>query len=107
MIPALRPLARAALRLGNHLSSMRAPTRAEMANIRRVMGEQVLDCELSAARRVRAHLRSADTIVQLWLLRAEIYQAVANEFGQPEAMRRVEHLAPLFDGLLPARLRTA
>ena len=105
MMQTLRPLAQAALNVGRRFTGPRPATLADMAHIRRVMGEQVLDCELRVARRVRAHLDGASSVMQLWLLRAEIYQAVADEFGQPEAMRRVERLAPLFDGLLPARQR--
>lgn len=105
MIEALRPFAQAALKVGRRLSGPRTATLADMAHIRRVMGEQVLDCELRVARRVRAHLEGTSSVMQLWLLRAEIYQAVADEFGQPEAMRRIERLAPLFDGLLPAKQR--
>ena len=105
MIQSLKPLAQAALNVGRFVTGPRTATTADMARIRRAMGEQVLDCELRVARRVRAHLDGASSVMQLWLLRAEIYQAVADEFGQPEAMRRVERLAPLFDGLLPARQR--
>lgn len=107
MIRALKPLVRAAAKVGGRLTGPRPASLAELAHIRRVMGAQVLDCELRAARRVRDHLARAGTPMQLWLLRAEIYQAVADEFGQPEAQRRVERLAPLFDGLLPARQRAA
>lgn len=107
MIRAFKPLVRVAAQVSNRLSGPRSASLTELARIRRVMGEQVLDCDLRAARRVRAHLETAATPMQLWLLRAEIYQAVADEFGQPEAMRRVERLAPLFDGLLPARQRAA
>ena len=46
--------------------------------------------------------------MQLWLLRSEIYQAVSDQFGQQEAMRRVKLLTPEFEGLLPERqLRSA
>ena len=41
--------------------------------------------------------------MQLWLLRSEIYQAVSDQYGQQEAMRRVKRLTPEFEGLLPER----
>ena len=71
--------------------------------LRRALGEQVLDCELRVARRVRAHLDGASSVMQLWLLRSEIYQAVSDQFGQRAAMRRVKLLTPEFEGLLPER----
>ena len=48
-------------------------------------------------------LDAASTVMQLWLLRSEIYQAVSDQFGQQEAMRRVKLLTPEFEGLLPER----
>ncbi|QTD44633.1 hypothetical protein [Ottowia testudinis] len=103
MIQALRPLAQAALNVGRRMAGPRTATLADLARIRRAMGEQVLDCELKVARRVRTQLDSAATVLQLWLLRSEIYQAVSDQFGQHEAMRRVKRLKPLFEGLLPER----
>ena len=72
MMQTLRPLAQAALNVGRRFTGPRPATLADMAHIRRVMGEQVLDCELRVARRVRAHLDGASSVMQLWLLRAEI-----------------------------------
>ena len=63
----------------------------------------MLDCELRVGRRVRTQLDAASTVMQLWLLRSEIYQAVSDQFGQQEAMRRVKLLTPEFEGLLPER----
>ena len=103
MMFAFKPLARVAVQLGDRLKRPRKATAAELEQIRRRMGEQVLDCELKTARGVRSQLEGARTAMQLWLLRSEIYQAVADQFGQPEAQRRVDRLAPLFAGLLPVR----
>ena len=58
----------------------------------------------SAGLKVRPpQLDAASTVMQLWLLRSEIYQAVSDQFGQQEAMRRVKLLTPEFEGLLPER----
>ena len=58
----------------------------------------------SAGSEVRpSQLDAASTVMQLWLLRSEIYQAVSDQFGQQEAMRRVKLLTPEFEGLLPER----
>lgn len=103
MIQSLKPLAQAALNVGRFVTGPRTATTADMARIRRAMGEQVLDCELRVGRRVRTQLDAASTVMQLWLLRSEIYQAVSDQFGQHEAMRRVKLLTPEFEGLLPER----
>ena len=102
MIQSLKPLAQAALNVGRFVTGPRTATTADMAR-RRAMGEQVLDCELRVGRRVRTQLDAASTVMQLWLLRSEIYQAVSDQFGQQEAMRRVKLLTPEFEGLLPER----
>ena len=108
MIQSLRPLAEAALNVGRRMTGPRPASLIDLARIRKAMGEQVLDCELKAARRVRSQLDTAGSVMQLWLLRSEIYQAVSDQFGQHEASRRVKRLTPLFDGLLPERqLRSA
>ena len=58
----------------------------------------------SAGSEVRPpQLDAASTVMQLWLLRSAIYQAVSDQFGQQEAMRRVKLLTPEFEGLLPER----
>ena len=103
MMFAFKPLARVAVQLSERLKRPRKATAAELNQIRRRMGEQVLDCELKTARRVRSQLEGARTAMQLWLLRSEIYQAVSDQFGQHEAMRRVKLLTPEFEGLLPER----
>ena len=106
MLSTIRKFARASARLSSRLSAPPQVTAAELGLLREKMGSLVLDCELRVARRVRAHLDSAHTVMHLWLLRAEVYQAVAERFGQAEATRRIERLAPAFDGLLPPRQRS-
>lgn len=85
------------------LGAPRSATVAELDSIRRKMSEQVLDCDLRRARRVRAHLDAGTTAMQLWLTRSEIYQVVADEHGQHEAAQRVKKLTPLFKGLISAK----
>ena len=48
-------------------------------------------------------LDAASTVMQLWLLRSELYQALSEQFGQAEAAARVDTLRPLFQGFLPSK----
>lgn len=63
---------------------------------------QVLaDCGRPHDERIRFHLYKADSAQQIWLMRSEIYQAVARQHCEAEAARRVNGLLPMFEGWLP------
>lgn len=64
------------------------------------------DCRGSETERLRWRLRQAATAQELWLLRAAIFQQVACQHCQSQAAARIEALAPAFESLRPARLRT-
>lgn len=76
---------------------------ASLDDIRSAMVEQVIDCPPQKSRRARTQVTEARSAQQLWLLRGEIYQVIADELGQFEAERRIAVLVPLFSGHLPAR----
>jgi hypothetical protein len=78
-------------------SGKRSTGERDLSRVRFVMLEQVLDCDRKTVRRVRRATESARTMVQLWLVRSEIFQAVSERFGQSEATRRVALIAPYFD----------
>ena len=108
MPPALKPFAVAVQALSRRLVGQRTASKADLTRIRSAMLERVLDCELKTVRRIRVQLAGASSVVQLWLLRSEVYQAVSEQFGQAEAAARIESLQPLFEGFLPAKqLRAA
>lgn len=52
---------------------------------------------------IEGRISSADSVIELWLLRSDIYQCVARESGQGEASRRINSLLPVFEGWIPAR----
>lgn len=61
------------------------------------------DCRDSAVRqRIANQIVTSPRVADLWLLRPDIYQYVACERGQGEAMRRINELLPLFEGWVPA-----
>ena len=72
MIQSLKPLAQAALNVGRFVTGPRTATTADMARIRRAMGEQVLDCELRVGRRVRTQLDARTEYGLLWLSQAGV-----------------------------------
>ena len=96
MRPALKPIAAVAQTLGRLFSGQRVADSADLTRIRAAMLDRVSDCDLKIVRRIRMQLTGATSVVQLWLLRSEVYQAVSERFGQAEAATRIASLPPLF-----------
>lgn len=69
--------------------------------LRRRCVELLADCQRPHDERIRGQLAGAATPQQLWLMRCEIYQAVARQHCEAEAARRINGLLPLFEGWLP------
>lgn len=63
--------------------------------------ELLADCTRPNDERIRFRLQRATTAQQLWLLRDDIYQAIARRHCEAEAARRINALAPAFEGWLP------
>lgn len=57
----------------------------------------------SEAHQARAHYQigHATSIMALWLLRADLFNYLAQNVGEAEAMRRVDGLLPLFASAVP------
>lgn len=57
----------------------------------------------SESHRLRAALRIelANSALDLWLLRPDIFQYLAQDLGQKAAAQEIVRLAPLFKGLMP------
>lgn len=53
--------------------------------------------------RLRAGLQIelAGSAVELWLIRADIFQYLAQDLGQKAAAQEISRLTPLFKGLVP------
>lgn len=62
------------------------------------------DCSGARGDRLRLKLAAARTARDLWLLRGEVFQVVADHHCQSIARDRINALLPAFEGWLPARL---
>ena len=77
-----------------------AVTPPDLDNMRSVMLLAVASC--SEASRLRIdQLKHATSAVELWLIRADIFQCLAREVGQKHAALQVAELDPLFKKALP------
>lgn len=62
----------------------------------------VAPCSESHRLRASVRIALADSVVDLWLLRADIFQYLAQDLGQEAAAHAIMRLAPLFEGVVPA-----
>jgi hypothetical protein len=63
--------------------------------------EAIADCTRPNDERLRLQLQRALTAQQLWLARSDLYQAIARQHCEAEAVRRINALVPAFEGWLP------
>lgn len=88
-----------------HESAEEAP-RQQLETLRFQVQDALYRCEGAMCERMRWRIEEACTAQQLWLLRGEIFQLVARQFCQEEAVRRINALLPAFSGWLPERMLT-
>jgi hypothetical protein len=53
------------------------------------------------ADRLRMRVRASQSVQDLWLLRSDIHQLLAQHFNQGEASHRINVLLPCFAGWIP------
>ena len=87
-----------------HTGAAQASHLRDLENVRQCALKALDGCDCPISRRVRYQVRNAATVEKLWLLRTDIYQVLASDYCQFEAMKRINVLMPSFEGLLPARL---
>ena len=58
-------------------------------------------CSEVHRRRGAARIGLAGSVIELWLMRADIFQYLAQDLGQREAAQQITALEPLFAGLVP------
>ena len=63
--------------------------------------ELIADCPRPHDQRIRMQVENAITAQQLWLVRSDIYQSIARQHCEAEAVRRVNELLSAFEGWLP------
>jgi hypothetical protein len=59
------------------------------------------DCECDRSQRLAQRIMKAHSADELWALRGDIHQCIAQAYTQSEASARINSLAPLFRGWLP------
>jgi hypothetical protein len=72
-------------------------------SVRRQVLSVLDDCDGLECDRLRWRLNTAESAQDLWLLRGAIFQVVANQHCQAQAVDRINQLAPAFEQVLPAR----
>ncbi|MES2912046.1 MAG: hypothetical protein V4718_11690 [Pseudomonadota bacterium] len=73
----------------------------DLDNIRRVMLLAVASCAEASRLRIEDLVKHAGSAVELWLIRADIFQCLAREVGQKHAAGQIARLDPLFSDALP------
>ncbi|MBI5277529.1 MAG: hypothetical protein HY854_13825 [Burkholderiales bacterium] len=72
--------------------------------LRRQALAMLSDCAGAQCDRVRNRLQTARTAHDLWLARSEIFQLVAHQHCQSQAVARINELLPAFEGWVPRDL---
>ena len=79
-----------------------APAPAPLTEVRQRLEMTVQDCQGASAQRLTYKINSAETAIDLWLLRSDLYQCISQVHGQAEADRRINALLDIFSGWMPA-----
>lgn len=82
------------------------PAKPHLEELRLQLHDTLQQCEGPMCERMRWRIDAAHTAQHLWLLRGEIFQLIACQFCQEEAVRRINALLPAFSGRLPERMLT-
>ena len=77
------------------------PARPDIDSLRRRALDTLQDCALPRDERTRALVARASTAQQLWEARCDMYQTIARQHCEAEAVRRLNELLPAFEGWLP------
>ncbi len=79
-----------------------AAERAPLEKIRQSLQQTLHDCTGARAERVTHKIKHAQTPAELWQLRSDLHQCIAQAHSQSEAAQRVNSLIEVFRGWLPA-----
>ncbi len=77
----------------------------DLAHIRQAMHLALAPCSLMHRARAAGELERANTVLELWLMRSNLYQYLAQDMGEAEATRRISALLPLFKDAIPGSVR--
>jgi hypothetical protein len=84
-------------------STYTLPPHVPLQQLREEMLAAIVDCPERARGRITISLYRAQTGLELWLIRSDIFQCVSRERGQEEARRRVNALRPGFAKHIPKK----
>ncbi|HMN94450.1 MAG TPA: hypothetical protein PKC60_14570 [Hydrogenophaga sp.] len=91
------------LTFGSRHGVVRKPTLRDMATIRRALAGCFEDCLGEAAERLRRRVEQAQSPQELWLLRNDAFQIIAQRHDQGIASERINGLLPVFEEWLDRR----
>jgi hypothetical protein len=77
-------------------------SRMPVEQIRESLQALLHDCKDMRSERVLYKINMAQTPSELWLLRSDLHQCIAQTHTQTEAAERINSLIEVFDGWLPA-----
>ena len=76
--------------------------RLSLEEMQHILRQTLSDCKNMNAQRLIYKINLALTPSDLWLLRSDLHQCIAQTHNQSEAAERINALIPAFDGWLPA-----
>jgi len=82
--------------------SARPHQRLPIEQIRQSLQKVLHDCKDSRTQRVIYQIHIAQTAADLWLLRSDLHQCIAQLHSQAEAAERINSLINVFEGWVPA-----
>lgn len=81
-------------------TSRKAPSLAELQNIRNALLRCVEDCDSAPALRLRHKIAQTQTAKELWMLRNDAFQLISQQHSQAAAAERINGLLSVFEGWL-------
>lgn len=82
--------------------SGRPVDRVPLEQVRESLLALLHDCRDMRSQRVIYQINVAKTPAELWLLRSDLHQCIAQAHSQGEAAERINSLIEVFEGWLPA-----
>jgi hypothetical protein len=76
--------------------------RCELSALRQLVVQTLHDCSNESSERVVQRVRIAKSSQELWVLRSDLYQCIAQAHSQTEAVERINSLIDAFEGWIPS-----
>jgi hypothetical protein len=77
------------------------PLRDELSELRQSVVVTLHGCSDQTAQRLAQRVRIARSSQDLWVLRSDLYQCIAQTHSQTEAVKRINSLIEAFEGWIP------